>query len=260
MVEHEHHQNITLVRFQPAFSIGLGQGWQAVARVPFDAKIGTIDYTTSDGAPYDPPYGNIHHRDETLLGLGDTRLEAQKFVRVGDGWVVGGGLGSTIPFGRTEENPYDLAKTGQTHQHIQMGNGTFDPVGSATAIFSGHSWGFVSSASGSIPLYENSKGFYPSAEAQLSAGPSHRFSAKLMAVGELSFKQTWPAKWGGEPDPMTGRTSLETNVSLIQRLNPTLAVMVQGRTTLAQWSDEALLIQRFVGTFGLSYTPSGKAH
>jgi hypothetical protein len=81
-----------------------------------------------------------------------------------------------------------------------------------------------------------------------------------MAIGELSFKHVWQTKWDGEPDPITGRTSLEANVSLIQRLNPTVAVMAQGRTNLAQWSKEAVLLQRFVGTVGLSYTPSGKAH
>lgn len=260
MVEHQHHQGIYLVRLQPSFSIGLGEGWQALARTPFDIKLVTIEYTTPDGAPYEPPYGDIHHRKETLLGLGDARLEIQRFVRAGEGWVVGGGLGSTVPLGRTEENPYALAAQSRTHQHLQMGTGTIDPIASATAIYAGHTWGFVSSASGSVPLYENSKGFYPSAEAQFSAGPTHRFSPKLMATGELSFKHVWQAKWDGEVDPITGRTSVDANVSLIQRMNPTMAVMVQGRTTLAQWSKEALLVQRFVGTVGLSYTPSGKAH
>ncbi len=33
---------------------------------------------------------------------------------------------------------------------------------------------------------------------------------------------------------------------------------IEGRVTLKQWSDEAQIIQRFVGTMGLSYTPSGK--
>ena len=259
IIHHEHHQGIGLSRLQATVSFGLGQGWQAMAQLPFDVKFLTIEYTTPDGKPYDPPYGNIHHREETLVGPGDGRAELQRFRRVGDSWVLGGGIGSTIPMGRTEENPYALTKQGLTHQHIQMGGGTFDPVASLTAIGTGHQWGFVSNASGRLSLYENGYGFQPSPTVQVSAGPSYRVSAKLMATADLTFKHAWQATWDGEPDRMTGRTAVDFGSSVIYRFNPRVAVMGQGRTTLAQWSKEALLIQKFVGSVGVSFTPSGKA-
>ena len=260
IVPHEHHQGIFLNRFQSNVSFGLGDGWQIKADIPFDVKVLTIEYTTPDGKSYTPPYGNIHHREETLKGLGDSRLELQQFRRVGDTWVIGGGLGSMIPLGRIEENPYALTEQGLTHQHIQMGGGTFDPIASLTAIATGHQWGFVSQASGKAALYENRLGFKPSSEIRFSVGPSYRFSPKLMATADIKYQRDWQATWDGEPDPLTGRTSLELGGSMIYRFNPTVAVMGQGRTTLAQWSMDATLIQKFIGTMGLSYTPSGKAH
>jgi hypothetical protein len=34
---------------------------------------------------------------------------------------------TTLPFGRTEEDPFILGMIGQEHQHIQFGTGTFIP-------------------------------------------------------------------------------------------------------------------------------------
>ena len=97
MLPHEHHQGVTMLRYQTTASFGLGGGWQIMGMIPVDAKLLSIEYTTMDGEPYDPPYGDIHHRNETLFGLGDGRLEAQYFFRVAEGWVLGGGLGADVP-------------------------------------------------------------------------------------------------------------------------------------------------------------------
>ena len=73
MLPHEHHQGVTMLRYQTTVSFGLGNGWQVMGMIPVDAKLLSIEYTTMDGQPYDPPYGDIHHRNETLFGLGDGR-------------------------------------------------------------------------------------------------------------------------------------------------------------------------------------------
>ena len=141
MLPHEHHQGVTMLRYQTTASVGLGGGWQVMGMIPVDAKLISIEYTTMDGEPYDPPYGDIHHRNETLFGLGDGRIEAQYFFRVADGWVLGGGLGATVPLGRTEENPYALAERSEKHQHMQMGSGTVDPAFSLSSAWTGAKWG-----------------------------------------------------------------------------------------------------------------------
>jgi hypothetical protein len=259
IVDHEHHQGVTMTRSQASLSYGFGGGWQAMARLPVDVKHLTINYTTPDDKPYDPPYGNIHHRNETLPGLGDGQLEIQKYANLGEDLTLGGGFGATMPLGRTEENPYALAKQSATHQHVQMGSGTIDPVANISAVWMFHQWGFLANANGRMPLYANAKGYKPSPTAAISVGPTYRFTSKIMVTSNLGLRRSWQATWDGEPDQLSGNTGVDGGAALIYRFTPSLAFMGQGRVTLKQWSDEAQIIQRFVGTIGLSYTPSGKA-
>jgi hypothetical protein len=259
IVDHQHHQSVAMARAQVSLSYGFGGGWQAMARLPVDTKYLTIDYTTPDGEPYDPPYGNIHHRNETLLGPGDGQFEIQKYARLGENVTLGGGIGTTVPTGRTEENPYALTLKGETHQHMQMGSGTFDPVAQFSAIWMSHRWGFIANTNGRLPLYDNSKGYRPSPTLALAAGPTYRFTSKTMVTSSLGFRREWQATWDGEPDEMSGLTAIDGAAAIIYRFTPTFAVMVQGRKALAQWSDEVLIIQRFVGTVGVTLTPGGKA-
>ena len=247
-----------MTRMQTSASLGLGNGWQVIGRLPIDAKFMSIDYTTPDGQSYTPPYGNIHHRNETLAGFGDAQLEMQHFTRSGESWVIGVGVGLTIPLGRTEEDPYTLAKQSETHQHMQMGSGTVDPIFSASAIWMGHQWGGLISSSGRLAMVANSKGYRPSSSIQLSAGPSYRFTSKLMMTSSLSLTRESQAEWRGTPDPNSGRTAVMSGGSLIFRFTPMLASMVQARTTLAQWSNKPQIKQHFIGSIGLTWTPGGK--
>jgi hypothetical protein len=86
-----------------------------------------IRYQDFERQPYTPPLPDFHHRNETL-------------VRVGDPWLAlilgsssgalswGARTGVSMPLGRTEENPFELGHHGLPHQHIQFGTGTWDPV------------------------------------------------------------------------------------------------------------------------------------
>ena len=259
IIAHEHHQGVTLTRTQASLSYGMGKGWQAMAQLPVDIKHLTIDYTTPDGQPYDPPYGNIHHRNETLVGLGDGQWKLQKYGHLGEGLTLGGGFGTTVPLGRTEEDPYELSANDKTHQHVQMGSGTIDPVGSVSMVWMSHQWGWMASAHGRMPLYDNSKGYRPSPTINFNFGPTYRISAKTMVMSSVGVRRDWQAKWGGEPDPLSGFTAIDGGAAVIYRFTPTTAVLGHGKTTLGQWSDEARIKQGFVGTVGVSITPSGKA-
>jgi hypothetical protein len=258
IIDHEHHQSMTLTRIQSSLSMGLGSGWQAMIRLPVDIKFMTIDYTDHKGQPYTPPYGNFHHRNETLFGLGDGALQLQRFWRLNDAWVVGGGMGSILPLGRTEEDPYLLASKSQYHQHMQMGGGTFDPIASFAAIASADRWGLTVLGSGRMPLYDNSKGYRSSASAQLGLGPTLRITSKLMTTSDITAQHDEQASWASTPDPTSGRTAVTSGVSMIYRFSPFVALMGQGRFTLAQWSKEDQIVQRFIGSLGVSITPSGK--
>lgn len=255
MLPHEHHQGVTMLRYQTTASVGLGGGWQVMGMIPVDAKLLSIEYTTMDGEPYDPPYGDIHHRNETLFGLGDGRIEAQYFFRVADGWVLGGGLGATVPLGRTEENPYALAERSEKHQHMQMGSGTVDPAFSLSSAWTGAKWGGTLTSSGSMPVAENRHGYKPTPVLRFSGGPTYTINPSFITTAEVSLAREWQAEWDGEPDRMSGRTVLTAGGALIYQINPSWATMIQGHSTLGQWSDAGLILQRYKGTIGVSWTP-----
>jgi len=258
IIDHEHRQTMLLMRLQPSLSVGLGRGWQAMLRVPYDTKVMGIEYTDLQGNPYDPPYGDIHHRNETLTGLGDSELELQYFWSPKNKWVLGGGLGSTLPFGRTEEDPYIRASRSLRHQHIQMGSGNFDPIMSITSVWSDHRWGFTAQSTGRLALSENNKEYRPSSSLQVTVGPTYRVTSKLMLTTNIGTQKDWQAEWAGDPDPMSGRTLFTVGGSVIQRFTPTLAIMGQMRATVFQRSIEDTIIQPIVGSVGVSVTPPEK--
>jgi len=257
--DHEHHQSVTLTRLQAALSYGLGQGWQVSAQIPVDIKFLGVEYSLSDGTPYVPPYGNIHHRNEVLYGLGDGRLEVQHFVRIDANWVVGAGFGSTLPLGRTEVNPYALAAKSKKHQHMQMGAGTFKPAFSISAVWSRMAWGMTAFMNGELAMDANHKGYRPSSRINMAVGPTYRVTSKLMLASAFTISNESQAEWAAKPDPQSGQTRGMVGASVIYRFNPQLAVMAQGKTSLFQVTQKTVMRQPFVGSLGLTWTPQGKS-
>jgi hypothetical protein len=94
-------------------------------QLPFRVTNTTIQYRRLNGTLFTPDEPDLHHRNETLLGLGDPWLTAKTVWTLGPA-TLGGRLG--LPVGRTEENPFALGRLGQRHQHVQFGSGTFDPI------------------------------------------------------------------------------------------------------------------------------------
>ena len=139
---------------------------------------------------------------------------------------------------------------------MQMGSGTVDPALSIVSAWSGPKWGGTLAYNGRMPVSENHHGYKPSPIARLHAGPSYRLTEKMMATTEFSLSREWQAKWNGEPDRMSGRTVLAAGGALIYRLNPSWSVMVQGQSTLMQWSEATLITQRFKSTVGVSWSPN----
>lgn len=98
------------------------------AQLPVRMVLTTIGYETPEGAHYDPPNEGTHHRNEALVGLGDPLLGVRLGGVLAEAWWVVAQLGVSVPLGRTEANPFAAGDRGDTHQHIQFGSGTFDPL------------------------------------------------------------------------------------------------------------------------------------
>ena len=259
--DHEHHQRIDWLRADPTLTTGLGGGWQASLGLPIDLRVLGIEYTTPDGEPYEPPYGDNHHRDEVLWGLTDGRAMLWRYAAPSSRLVVGGGIGTTLPFGRTEEDPFALAAEGEEHQHFQLGSGTFDPMATGQAILAGPRWGAWLSADARVSLYENRKGYRPPRSVAVSAGPSFRIVPDLQVLATADGLYETPETWDGEP--YGGRAVLTTSAVAIYTVNPRLVLQGQGRATVWQRGlgdehDEPLT-QRFVLSAGASWS-FGRGH
>lgn len=139
--DHLHDLDQSWLRMRLGAGLGLGGGWQVGLELPFDLRAFDVTYTTLDGAPYDPPYDDIHHRDETLLGPADGELTLRRYGRR-ERLVAGAWLGLSLPLGRTEEDPFAAAEQGEWHQHTQLGAGLPLALLGASLVRGGE-WGAV---------------------------------------------------------------------------------------------------------------------
>lgn len=102
--------------------------WLAVgATLPLRVLHTTIRYLDPNGQQVAIAQPDLHHRDETLTGVGDPWLSARALARLG-AFTVAGRLGVTVPLGRTEPDPFVLGDQGLPHEHSQFGTGTFAPI------------------------------------------------------------------------------------------------------------------------------------
>lgn len=254
---HTHDQSISWLRLDPTLNMGLGKGFQVSVTMPLDLRVLTVDYYTSDGATYDPPYGDIHHRDETLYGIVDPRVYIQRFMRPNDGLILGGGLGVTVPLGQTEDDPFALGSEGEYHQHMQFGTGVFTPLARGTLVWSHDlQWGLFAWGGGQLPLYANDKGYQPAATLDLGAGPTFRPTPKWQLLPSIEGTLEGPEYWSGTA--YNGRFSLLTGATVLYSPKKDLVFQGQARTTLLQRErgnpeGEGQILQRLILTLGLSW-------
>jgi hypothetical protein len=195
---HEHHVRLNLAHYELAAQYGLRENVQLTLRLPYDIKRMRVRYATLDGAPFTPPYGDIHHRSETLRGISDPSLGID--VALGADWIAG--FGTTLPLGRIEPDPIALGREGLTHEHIQFGSGAFEPRLSLQYSRDG----FFARADATLSLYENREGFRAPSNVTWSAGRSFRAGIVTIAPALTGQHQTI-GRWSGEVDEGSGFTN-----------------------------------------------------
>ena len=209
---HRHHVALSTYRIDVGLQYLLNDQWTLQANVPYavrnqDASIEWIDPVSPGDKQAILRSRDIHHRDETYTGLSDLDVflgyKMHGFFKTDDLLFVR--LGSTIPTGKTEENPWILGDAGIEHLHIQFGTGTFNPTANLQynlPLYRGMN--ITASARGTFPFYENSKTYQGSTELTYTAGFTYRLSDWLSFNGNyLGFYQT-SASWAGERDINTG--------------------------------------------------------
>ena len=219
--EHTHELFMVPLALTPAISWGVIDRLALNLAVPLRMVVARADYETPGGDPFDPVDEGVHHRSETLIGLGDLRLSARVAVRVGRWWLsLQPGL--TLPTGRLEENPFALGDQGITHQHIQFGNGTVDPTLSVD-VTRGLERAQVSLyAVGQASVYEARNGYRAGPRAMFGVAAGYKTTRALWS-GTLEGSVEGPQEWDGaaQEDGLLGRQELRIGARAIWHLGGT---------------------------------------
>ena len=239
-----HDQLFSLLDTRLVGEYGLTDRLGVALELPFKVNRTRIEYQHLDGTPFMPDYPNIHHRNETLVGLGDAWLLGRIALAFAEFAFIGK-AGLSLPLGSTEENPFELGERGLEHQHVQFGTGTVDPVVIAEVTRRlGTRFAVGAHAQAKLVLYENEHGYRAGdrygvgLQGRASITPDLALSVTTDVVGER------PERWGGEilQDGNLGRTDVLLGVAATYRWGATLfalGVRVPIYQRIVQAGDEA---------------------
>lgn len=222
-----HDQDIIPGELRAVAEVGLSGPWGVEAQLPLRVTRTSIRYTDPSGAPYAPLDPDVHHRNETLVGLGDPWVLG-RWGAAFSGTAVTARAGTTVPLGHTEADPFALGAVGQRHQHIQFGSGTFDPL---LMLDVSRSFGKVELGAygqAELTLYENDKGFRGGNRFSTGVEGRTLAVARLTVSVGLDLLSERPERWGGEvqQDGNLGRTELLWGLSISRPFGTTVATLI----------------------------------
>lgn len=211
-----------LINWDLAVGYALTSWVTAELRLPI--RLASVEATFLDHHKDDlPEFESIHHRDETLVGVGDVAFGA-RFAVLPPGLVEGlfimVSAGISVPSGGIRPDPFVLGADGKDHQHVFFGSGTVDPYGAITLSYQ-MPWvrllGFVH-AQGS--LYRNRYGYRGPGTIYGGLDLASDFGLEVFgASAGVHLMQELPAKWGSEDAKNSGRKDLLIAGGVSYKLN-----------------------------------------
>lgn len=204
-----HDQRFWVGELRPLLDYAFTEHFGVEAQLPFRYTNTSIVFRRLNGDAFEPDYLNIHHRNETLTGIGDPWLSAR------GSWTLASvqlnaRAGVALPLGRTEENPFALGENGQPHQHVQFGTGTFSPVVSVDARLPLGTVDLNAYGQTQLFLYENGLGYRAGDRFSggLSVAPKLGLPVGLAVGADVVNEQ--PERWDGriQQDGNVGRTDV----------------------------------------------------
>ena len=189
-------QSLTLTEASLTVAAGVARRVGIEAVVPLRHVTSRIRFLDADRVPLDRPQGDIHHRDETLAGVGDPWLMLHAGAPRG-AWTLAARAGVTLPLGRTEPDPFALGDLGLPHQHIQFGTGTWDPILGLAAGRRFGAVGFAVSGIARLVLAENAHGYRAGHRYYADATASRRLAGAWSGSLGLIAAREQAERWGG---------------------------------------------------------------
>ena len=209
-----HLVDLELFEVAARFSLGLTKRWALDVTAPFREVRVSADFEDETGEHL-PDFSSIHHRNETISGMGDVSLAGRyrwKPLNLA-GWIFDLAAGASLPTGAIEDDPFALGAQGLPHQHIFFGSGTVDPVLGATGYRRSEVMPFVGWLRWSGPIETNSKGYRAGARVSSGLGFSPSFGLERWSfLGQLEVFHEEASRWAGRDARNSGRTDLVANL------------------------------------------------
>ena len=204
-----HHTVLYAGELRLQAELGVAAGWAAQLSLPVRLFNTSTRYTDLGDTSITLDYPSLHHRDETLVGLGDVQVIVHRALRAG---VVrlGARAGLSLPFGTVHEDPFRLGDLGLPHEHLQFGTGTVDPILALDASVPVLGVTAAAWALAQLPLYQGPQGYRAGARVLGGATVSRPFGALSLRLGATVLHEE-AERWHGavpQSDGNEGRTDL----------------------------------------------------
>ncbi|MBL8910197.1 MAG: hypothetical protein JNM17_05760 [Archangium sp.] len=236
-----HDLSLHLFELRLFTDVALHENVTLETQLPLRVTSTSILFKQFDGTVFIPAEGNIHHRNEILLGIGDPWVMANGHITAA-GFRLTARLGVTLPLGSIEPNPFALGDEGKPHQHIQFGTGTFNPLtglevsrafGPVTLLANGQAvWMAYANTNG----YRGGHRITATLRAALNLGPVrplHHPTSSPQGALILGFDvlHEQPETWNGvvQQDGNLGRTDLLISGGVTWNVNARTAVTLLAR-------------------------------
>lgn len=203
-----HSLDYFIVQWGVSASLVVGERIALDAEIPLHTNRNFAEFLDAEGQPI-AEYESIHHRDETLVGIGDLRLGARYRVRRAPGlhdWSLDLRAGLRLPTGGIQPDPFSLGRAGKEHQHVFFGAGVVRPgLGfQATRVGLAHNVTFWGDAQ--VALSSNRHGYRPSDVFQGGAVISRLVGLSDWRVRlEPQVYYETIARWSDNDSPNSGR-------------------------------------------------------
>lgn len=231
---------------------GFSDAWALELALPIGTVVTDAEFRDAAGAVM-PSFASIHHRDETIGGVGDMQVSARWLALSQAPFSLELRAGVSLPFGEVVEDPYALGDAGKPHRHQFLGTGTFDPLIGLDATWSlSDDFDLSLWSSARLPLYAGPKGHR--ASRAIAGGASLG-----TGVGDVSFQlgpeARWEstAEWSGRTAENSGRTDLLVSAGVYWQ--PAALIQLFFAAKVPVWLDAvgSQVTQPVIGAIGARY-------
>ena len=211
----EHEGTLSSIIPELNLNIGLTDNWNL--EMAFTGGTRWMDFA---GDP-----NSIHHRNESVNGLGDTRITLRHLVlneAFGPGERMFIGAGLIVPSKNTlTGDPFSLGKLGSEHIHFSLSEGVYKTSVELQYFKRTHSSIFYGSVlRWTTPVTQNEYGFISGSQLDISVMAYLQSKSILKGMPFLTISGLFrtPDYWNGENTPNSGASILQIGVGEIWKV------------------------------------------